>query len=138
MGSFRCFEFFGFRGDLGWLVALLLGGGLAVGEADEFAVGAEPGALVGGDLALDAGEEFGGGRIGEQGGDEGGVGGFGDDGAVEIALDGLEASLLPVGTEHGIDVEGLGGGLGVVLVEVVGGECFVASLMAAPIVCSMA
>ena len=39
-------------------------------------MGAEPGALVGGDLALDAGEEFGGGRNGEHDVDERGSGCF--------------------------------------------------------------
>jgi hypothetical protein len=44
---------------------------------------------------------------------------------VEVGLDALHAALLPIGTEHGIDVEGFGGGLGAVLVEVVGGQSVV-------------
>ena len=71
-----------------------------------------PGALEGGDLALGAGEEFGGGGIGEEGGGEGVAGGSVEDGAVEIGLDALEAALLPVGAEHGIEVEGFGGDWG--------------------------
>ena len=81
-----------------------------------------PGAFEGGDLALDADEEFGGGGLGEEGGGEGVIGRFGDYGAVEIGLDDFEAALLPIGAEHGIDVEGFGGGLGAVLVEVMGDE----------------
>jgi hypothetical protein len=38
-----------------------------------------PGAFEGGDLALGAGEEFGGRRLGEEGGGEGVAGGFGED-----------------------------------------------------------
>jgi hypothetical protein len=38
--------------------------------AVEFVIGAVPGTFEGGDLALDAGEEFSGGRIGEKGGGE--------------------------------------------------------------------
>jgi hypothetical protein len=48
--------------------------------------------------------------------------GFGEEGAVEVGLDALEAALLPVGAEHGIDVEGLGGGLGAEVAVVVGDE----------------
>ena len=83
-----------------------------VARAAEFGVGAVPGALESGDLALHTGEEFGGGGVGEEGGGEGSAWGFGEEGAVEVSLDTLEAALLPVGTEHGIDVEGLGGGPG--------------------------
>ena len=90
--------------------------------AAEFGIGAVPGAFEGGDLALDADEEFGGGGLGEEYGGEGVAGRFGEDGVVEIGLDALEAALLPIGAEHGIDVEGFGGGLGAVLVVVVGGE----------------
>jgi hypothetical protein len=43
--------------------------GLAAGAA-KFGVGAVPGALEGGDLPLDAGEEFGGRGVGEEGGGE--------------------------------------------------------------------
>ena len=88
----------------------------------EFGVGAVPGAFEGGDLALDAEEEFGGGRLGEEDGGEGVIGRFGHDGAEEIGLDGFEAALLPIGADHGIDVEGFGGGLGAVLDEVLGDE----------------
>ena len=90
--------------------------------AAELVVGAVPGALEGGDLALDAEEEFGGGGLGEEDGGEGVIGRFGHDGAEEIGLDGFEAALLPIGADHGIDVEGFGGGLGVVLDEVLGDE----------------
>jgi hypothetical protein len=67
---------------------------LSAGAA-ELGIGAVPGAFEGGNLALDA---------------------------VQIGLDGFEAALHPIGAEHGIDVEGFGGGLGAVLVEVLGGE----------------
>ena len=97
-----------------------IGFGLAAGAA-EFGVGAIPGAFEGGDLTLDADEEFGGRGIGQEGGGEGGAGIFGEDGAVEVGLDALEAALLPVGAEHGVDVEGFGGGLGTE-VAVVGGD----------------
>jgi hypothetical protein len=97
------------------------GFGLLAGAA-EFGIGAVPGALEGGDLALYAGEAFGGGGIGEEGGGEGGSGSFGEEGAVEIGLDALESAFLPVGAEHGIDVEGFGGGLGVEVAVVVGHE----------------
>ena len=53
------------------------GFGLAAGAA-EFGVGAIPGAFEGGDLALYAGEEFGGWGGGEEGGGEGGSRGFGE------------------------------------------------------------
>src|ERR1019366_10503681 len=72
----------------------------------ELVIGAVPGAFEGGDLALDADEEFGSGGFGEEHGGEGVAGRFGEDGAVEIGLDNLEAALLPIGAEHGIDVEG--------------------------------
>ena len=78
--------------------------GLLAGAA-EFGVGAVPGALESGDLALHAGEEFGGGEVGEESGGERGAGSFGEQGAVKVGLDALEAALLPVGTEHGVDVE---------------------------------
>jgi hypothetical protein len=67
-----------------------------------------PGAFEGGELALHAGEEFGGGGIGKECGGEGSAGGFGEDGAVEIGLDALEAARLPIGAEHGIHVEDFG------------------------------
>ena len=99
------------------------GGGFGFGAgAAEFVIGAVPGAFEGGDLALDADEEFGGGRLGEKGGGEGVAGRFGEEGVVEVGLDDLEAALVPIGAEHGIDVEGFGGGLGAVLVEVMGDE----------------
>ena len=101
-----------------------VGFGLAAGAA-EFGVGAVPGAFEGGDLALHAGEEFGSGGVGEKGGGEGGAGGFGEEGAVEVGLDALEAEFLPVGAEHGVDVEGLGGGLGTEVAMVGGDEGFV-------------
>jgi hypothetical protein len=44
---------------------------------------------------------------------------------VEVGLDALEAALLPVGAEHDIDVEGLGGGLGMEVAVVVGDESVV-------------
>ena len=93
--------------------------------AVEFVVGAVPGAFEGGDLALDAEEEFGGGRLGEECSGERATGRFGHDGAVEIGLDDFHAALEPVGAEHGVHVERFGGGLGAVLVAVVGGEGFV-------------
>src|ERR1035437_1232198 len=95
--------------------------GLCVGAA-EFGIGAVPGAFEGGDLALDADQEFGGWGLGEEYGSEGVAGRFGEDGVGEVSLDALEAALLPIGAEHGIDVEGFGGGLGAELVVVVGGE----------------
>ena len=52
----------------------------------EFGIGAVPGAFEGGDLALDASEEFGGGGIGEESGGKGCAGRFGEDGAVEVGL----------------------------------------------------
>ena len=90
--------------------------------APEFGIGAVPAAFEGGDLALDADEEFGGGGLGEEYGGEGVSGRFGEDGAEEIGLDALEAALLPIGAEHGTDVEGFGGGLGAELLEVVVGQ----------------
>jgi hypothetical protein len=72
-----------------------VGFGLATGAA-QFGVGAVPGAFEGGDLTLDAGEEFGGRGVGEEGGGEGGSWSFGEKGAVEVGLDALEAALLPV------------------------------------------
>ena len=90
--------------------------------APEFGIGAVPGAFEGGDLALDADEEFGGGGLGEEYGGEGVAGRFGEDGVVEVSLDALEAALLPIGAEHGSDVEGFGGGLGAELLEVVVGQ----------------
>src|ERR1035438_9559109 len=98
--------------------------GLPAG-AVEFGVGAVPGAFESGDLALSAGEEFGGGGVREEGDGEGCTSegctsegctrGFGEEGAEEIGLDALEADLLPIGAEHGLDMEELRGGLG--------GEC---------------
>ena len=96
------------------------GFGLLAGAA-EFGVSSIPGAFEGGDLALHAAEEFGGRGIGEEGSCEGCAGGFGEEGAVEVGLDALEAALLPVGAEHGVDVEGLGWGFGTE-VAVVGGD----------------
>src|SRR6185369_11126368 len=97
---------------------------MAAGAA-EFGVGTVPGALEGGDLALHAGEEFGGRGSGEEGGGQGCAGSFGEEGAVEVSLDALEAALLPVGAEHGVDVEGLGWGLGAEVAVVAGGESVV-------------
>src|ERR1035438_7666136 len=91
-------------------------------SAADLGIGAVPGAFEGGDLALDAGKEFGGGGIGEEGGGEGGAGRFGEDGAEEIGLDALEAALLPIGAEHGLDVEGFRGGLRAEVAEIIGGE----------------
>ena len=85
-----------------------VGFGMAAG-AVEFGIGAQPGAFEGGDVALQSGEEFGGGRSGEEG-------------AVETGLDGLEAAFLPIGAEHGFDVEEFGGGTGTELAAVAGGE----------------
>ena len=59
-------------------------------------MGAVPGAFESGDLALSAGEEFGGGGVAEEGGGEGCTGGFGEEGAEEIGLDALEAEPLSV------------------------------------------
>lgn len=67
-------------------------------------MGPVPGAFEGGELALDAGQEFG---VGEAG-----SGVFGKDGAIEFGFDDLEAALLPVATDQGIDVESLLGGGG--------------------------
>ena len=58
------------------------------------------------------------GDLGEEYGGEGVAGRFGKDGVVEVGLDNLEAALVPIGADHGVDVEGFGGGLGVVLVHV--------------------
>ena len=58
-------------------------------SAADLGIGAVPGAFESGDLALDAGEEFGGGGVGEECGGEGCAGRFGEDGAVEIGLDTL-------------------------------------------------
>ena len=41
---------------------------------------------------------------------------------MEIGLNGQEATLLPVGAQHGLDVEDFRGGLGTELAVVVGGE----------------
>ena len=41
---------------------------------------------------------------------------------MQVSLDALQAALLPVGAEHGIDVESLGGGLGAEVAVVVGDE----------------
>jgi hypothetical protein len=101
-----------------------IGFGLAAGAA-EFGVGAVPGALEGGDLTLDAGEEFGGRGVGEECGGKGSAWGFGEESAVQVGLDALEPEFLPVGAEHGIDVEGLGGGLGSEVAVVGGDEGFV-------------
>ena len=100
------------------------GFGLVAGAA-EFRVGAVPGALESGDLALHADKEFGGGGVGEEGGGERGSGSFGEEGAVQVSLDALEAEFLPVGAEHGVDVEGLGGRLGTEVAVVGGDESFV-------------
>src|ERR1019366_5442563 len=88
----------------------------------DLGIGAVPGAFEGGDLALDADEEFGGGGVGEQGGGEGCSRGLGEESAVEIGLDAQEAALLPIGAEHGVDVEAFGGGFSAELAGVVGGE----------------
>src|ERR1019366_3139343 len=88
----------------------------------DLGIGAVPGAFEGGDLALDAGMEFGGGGLGKEGGGKGGAGGFGEEGAEEVGLDALEAALLPIGAEHGVHVEEFGGGFGAELALVVGGE----------------
>ena len=68
------------------------------------------------------GEEFGGGGFGEECGGERRAIGIGKERAVKIGLDQLEAALLPIGAEHGLDVEGFGGGLGAEVAMVVGGE----------------
>jgi hypothetical protein len=85
-------------------------------------MGTVPGAFEGGDLALGAGEEIGGGRFGEQGGGKGRAGGFGEKSTEEIGLDALEAALLPIGADHGLDVEEFGWRLGVEVAAVIGGE----------------
>src|ERR1035437_7286251 len=95
--------------------------GLRAGAA-EFGIGAVPGAFEGGDLSLHADEEFGGGGLGKEYGGEGVAGWFGEDRVEEIGLDAPQAALLPIGAEHGSDVEGLGRGLGTELAVVVGGE----------------
>jgi len=95
--------------------------GLLSSPAD-LGIGAVPGAFEGGDLALDADQEFGGGGVGEQCGGEGCARGLGEESAVEIGLDAQEAALLPIGAEHGVDVEVFGGGFGAELAVVVGGE----------------
>src|ERR1035437_1106546 len=110
-------------GAFGGGVAGCSGGvhGLRAGAA-EFGIGAVPGAFEGGDLSLHADEEFGGGGLGKEYGGEGVAGWFGEDRVEEIGLDAPQAALLPIGAEHGIDVEGFGGGLGTELAVVVGGK----------------
>jgi hypothetical protein len=104
LGSFRYFDFCGlrFRFAVDRRGPLSYTGGKGVGEADEFAMGAEPGAFVGGDLALDAGEKFGGGSFGEHDVDEGGSGRFGEHFVDEAGFKTLEALLMPVGMDHGV------------------------------------
>ena len=75
-------------------------------------MGAVPGAFEGGELTLDACQEFCRGGAGEQGGGETGAGVLGEDGAEEVGLDPLEPAFLPVGADQGIDVEAFGGGFG--------------------------
>ena len=86
----------------------LLGLGCLAGSA-ELGVGAVPGAFEGGDLSLSSREELGGGAGAEEGYDE--VGLFGEEHAIELGFHALEASLGPIGAKHGIEVEGLGGGV---------------------------
>ena len=78
-------------------------------EAPEVGGGATPGAFEGGDLSLHTDEEFGGRSRGKKRGGERFTGRFGENGLVQLGLDLFEAALLPVGADHGIDVEGLGG-----------------------------
>ena len=60
---------------------------------------------------LGAGEEFGGGRGGENGSGQGHTGVFGVEDGVEFGFEVAEAALLPIGVEHGLDVKPLVGGL---------------------------
>src|ERR1035437_1195710 len=128
---------FGIGGMRGWRERSQFGGSGLGGEGVEvvpevafgltaataqFGVGAVPGAFEGGDLALHAGEEFGGGGIGEQCGGERRAARFGEDGAVEVGLDEPDAALLPGGAEHGFDVEFFGGGCGAEIAVVGAGE----------------
>ena len=63
--------------------------------------------------------------IGEEGSVEGWHRSFGEEGAVEVGLDALQVALLPVGAEHGIDVEDFGWGFGAEVAVVGGGESVV-------------
>ena len=90
--------------------------------AQQFGAGAVPGSFEGGDLALDAGEQFGGGRFAEQGCGEGCAGRFGEEGAVEIRLYVCQAALLPIGAQHGFHVEEFRGGIGAEFAVIVCGK----------------
>ena len=68
-------------------------------------MGAEPGALVGGDLALDAGEEFGGGRSESMTSTSVAPGVSASEFADEVGFEALQALLLPVGADHAVDEE---------------------------------
>jgi hypothetical protein len=88
--------------------------------------GAEEGAVEGGNLGEDLLQEFGSGRIAEDGDVEVfGGGAFGEEGPVEFGLGALETALLPIAANEGVDVEFFEGGLGVELLAVAGGEAFV-------------
>ena len=105
--------------------AVLVRGGFVDGEADEFTMGTEPGALVGCDLALDPSEEFGGGRLGEHDIDEGGAGGFGEQLAEQVGFETLEAAFVPVGADQAVDEEAVHDGVEGVGCVVGVGECLV-------------
>jgi hypothetical protein len=79
-----------------------------VAAAMELAMGPVPGAFERGQLTLDPGEEFGGGTVAEEDGAEVGAGGLGEEGAIELRLDAAKAPLVPIGADHGVDVEGFG------------------------------
>ena len=65
-------------GEVEVVVQRACGGGFGLGAgAAELVIGAMPGAFEGGDLALHAEEEFGGGRLGKEDGGEGAIGRFG-------------------------------------------------------------
>ena len=71
------------------------------------------------------GEEFGGGRGGEDGGGEAHAWGFGIEEHVAFGFELAEAALLPIGIDHGLDVVALVGRLGLEAVKVFAGEFLV-------------
>jgi hypothetical protein len=71
-------------------------------------------------------EEFGGGGVAEGGAVEVvGCGAFGEESAIDFGFGALEAALLPVAADEGVDVELFEGGLGMELAVVVDSELLV-------------
>ena len=88
-------------------------------------MGAEPGTVVGSDLALGADEEFGAGRIGEEHIEDRLAGILGEEGDYELGLESLETLLVPIGADQAIDEEAIDDVGRLVLFGVSIGHCLV-------------